>query len=124
MMRICLKSWVAQPQWFIKQITDLSTCYCSCYSMGYAVILGQIHTVLLLSDASKRVKSQAVFSNYGLINQLELSYLPIEVMYVYTYIYIYRIFHGNTVPPFMEPPILILFFWSKPWYPRYPKIAA
>lgn len=56
--------------------------------MGYAVILGQIHTVLLLSDASKRVKSQAVFSNYGLINQLELSYLPIEVMYVYTYIYI------------------------------------
>ena len=57
--------------------------------MGYAVILGQIHTVLLLSDASKRVKSQAVFSNYGLINQLELSYLPIEVMYVYTYIYMY-----------------------------------
>ena len=80
--------------------------------MGYAVILGQIHTVLLLSDASKRVKSQAVFSNYGLINQLELSYLPIEVMYVY--IYIYRIFHGNTVPPFMEPPILILFFGQNP----------
>ena len=85
--------------------------------MGYAVILGQIHTVLLLSDASKRVKSQAVFSNYGLINQLELSYLPIEVMYVYIYIYVYRIFHGNTVAPFMEPPILILFLLVKTLVP-------